>query len=94
MPSSLAQVATDQAARYAKKLASHLGRKIPVETLPGTIRLDFPLGHGFLVPQPGQLLLSATAEDPHALERVQDVLGRHLERFGRRNELTVTWQSQ
>jgi uncharacterized protein len=25
------------------------------------------------------------------LARVQDVLGRHLERFGQRNELAVTW---
>jgi hypothetical protein len=24
---------------------------------------------------------------------VQDVLGRHLERFGQRNELVVTWRS-
>ena len=25
------------------------------------------------------------------VERVQDVLGRHLERFGQRNELVVSW---
>jgi uncharacterized protein len=29
-----------------------------------------------------------------ALERVQDVLGRHLERFGQRNELVVTWAEE
>jgi hypothetical protein len=25
------------------------------------------------------------------LARVEDVLGRHLERFGQRNELVVSW---
>ncbi|MFF4053026.1 DUF2218 domain-containing protein [Streptomyces chartreusis] len=34
MPSSLARVATDAAPRYAKQLASHFGRKIPVEETP------------------------------------------------------------
>lgn len=95
MPSSVAQVATDQAARYAKQLASHLGRKIPAETLPdGAIRLNFPFGHGVLTPQSDRLVLRATADDTQALKQVQDVLGRHLEGFGRRNELTVTWQSE
>lgn len=95
MPSSIAHVTTDQAARYAKQLASHLGRKIPAESLPdGATRLTFPFGHGVLTPQPEQLVLRATADDTHALDQVQDVLGRHLERFGQRNELTVTWQSE
>ena len=39
----------------------------------------------------GVPVLRAQAGDTEALERVQDVLGRHLERFGQRNELVVTW---
>ena len=41
----------------------------------------------------GVLTLRAQAPDTETLERVQDVLGRHLERFGQRNELVVTWAS-
>lgn len=95
MPSSIAHVTTDQAARYAKQLASHHGRKVPAESLPGgSTQLTFPFGHGVLTPQPEQLIPRATADDTHALEQVQDVLGRHLERFGQRNELTVTWETE
>jgi uncharacterized protein len=44
-----------------------------------------------LEPQADRLLMRATAPDRESLAIVQDVLGRHLERFGQRNELTVTW---
>jgi len=37
--------------------------------------------------------LIAEAPDPESLSRVQHVLGSHLERFGQRNELIVTWHS-
>jgi hypothetical protein len=32
------------------------------------------------------------APDAESLARIEDVLGRHLARFGQRQELTVTWQ--
>ena len=36
-------------------------------------------------------MLRAAAADLEALARVQDVLQRHLEKFGARKELVVTW---
>ena len=51
-------------------------------------------GTGIVEVGDGVLTLRAQAEDPEALERVQDVLGRHLERFGQRNELVVTWAEE
>ncbi|GAA4566213.1 DUF2218 domain-containing protein [Planotetraspora kaengkrachanensis] len=93
MPSSTAHVATETAARYAKQLASHLGRKVPVEDLPGDgYRLTFPAGEGVLSTEADRLIMRATATDAASLAIVQDVLGRHLERFGQRNELVVNWQ--
>jgi hypothetical protein len=41
----------------------------------------------------GVLTLLAEAPDAESPARVQHVLGTHLERFGQRNELTVTWTS-
>ncbi|GIH68494.1 DUF2218 domain-containing protein [Sphaerimonospora thailandensis] len=93
MPSSTAFVVTDAAERYAKQLASHLGRKIEVEELPdGVRRLVFAKGDAVLTPEPERLVMRADAEDAASLAVVEDVVGRHLERFGQRNELAVTWQ--
>jgi hypothetical protein len=42
----------------------------------------------------GVLTLLAEAPDAESLERVQHVPGSHLERFGQRNELAVTWTTR
>ncbi|MDH2429112.1 DUF2218 domain-containing protein [Sphaerisporangium sp. TRM90804] len=93
MPSSTARVATDAAARYAKQLASHLSHKMDVSDRPeGGFNLVMTSGEGVLIPEATQLVMHASAVDAELLARVQDVLGRHLERFGQRKELTVTWE--
>jgi uncharacterized protein len=93
---STAAVTTDAAQRYAKQLIAHLGRKNPVESVDGSPDaglLVFAYGTGTVRPEPGLLLLEAAAPDAESLARVQDVLGRHLERFGARRELVVAWSA-
>ncbi|QJY48908.1 DUF2218 domain-containing protein [Pseudonocardia broussonetiae] len=93
---STASVTTDAPARYAKQLLSHLGRKNTVEPLDGAPeggRLVFAYGVGTVQPGDGALLLGAEAEGAEDLAHVEDVLARHLERFGAKRELTVTWEA-
>ena len=88
-------MATDAPERYAKQLLAHLGRKNTVETISGELqggRLVFAYGTGTVRPEDNHLVLEAAAEDVESLAHVEDVLGRHLERFGARRELVVTWQ--
>jgi uncharacterized protein len=92
---STAVVSTDAAARYAKQLLAHLGRKAGVEPVdgdPDAGRLTLSAGSAIVRPRVDHLLLEARAEDVESLALVEDVLGRHLERFGARRELTVSWQ--
>ena len=96
MTSSTAVVPTDAAVRYAKQLLAHLGRKNLVEVVEGAPdggRLVFAYGIGTVRPEDGRLVLEAAADDEEALARVQDVLARHLERFGARRELAVRWST-
>jgi hypothetical protein len=95
VPTSTAVVPTEAAVRYAKQLLAHLGRKNPVEPVAGAPdagRLLFAYGTGTVRPEDGRLVLEAAAADDESLARVQDVLGRHLERFGARRELSVRWE--
>ena len=92
---STAVVPTDAAARYAKQLLSHLGRKAGVEPVDGEPdggRLTLSAGAGIVRPRADHLLLEALAPDEESLALVEDVLARHLVRFGARRELTVGWQ--
>ncbi len=95
MMMSTAVVVTDASSRYAKQLLSHLGHKVTVEPLadqPAPAgRLVFSYGTGTVVPQDGTLVLQAAAADAESLARVKDVMQRHLEKFGARRELVVSW---
>ncbi|MBI1379210.1 MAG: DUF2218 domain-containing protein [Frankiales bacterium] len=89
---AVALVATGSPERYARQLASHLGRKAEVHEEADGVRLLLAGGECLLSPASAALELRATAADAETLDRVTQVVGAHLERFGRRHELEVTWQ--
>lgn len=98
--SSSAAVDTSRAGRYGKQLAAHLGRRLVTEW-------DEHTGTGLVLFDGGRCELTATAEqlllevelkpgtDPAVagarLDLIEDVVGRHLVRFGVRDELVVRW---
>jgi hypothetical protein len=86
-----ADVPTDAPERYAKQLVSHLGRRVEFTTDGPTSTAAIAGGSGSIKVGDGVITLRAEAPDQETLDRVQDVLGRHLERFGQRNELAVVW---
>lgn len=93
VPTARADVITASPQRYAKQLVEHLGHRLTVETVDGGQRLVFEGGSCDVLAGGTDLVLQATAVDAAALDRVTDVVGRHLERFGQRAELVVSWQA-
>ena len=89
---SRADVTTDTPARYAKQLISHLGRKVPFTEHQGSWTADIHGSVARITPGDGVLVLQAQAPDAELLARIEHALGSHLQRFGQRNQLTVTWQ--
>jgi 3-hydroxyisobutyrate dehydrogenase-like beta-hydroxyacid dehydrogenase len=91
---AVAEVATDAPERYAKQLVSHLGRRLTWTTDGEAWRAEIGSGVGTVVVGNGVLTLRAEAPDAETLGRIQHVLGSHLERFGQRNELVVSWERE
>ncbi|GAA1271775.1 hypothetical protein GCM10009665_69900 [Kitasatospora nipponensis] len=92
MPIATARAATDRPERYLKQLVSHLGHKVTAELAgDGRATLTFDDGTCVLTPAGDEIELIATAAAPDTLTRVQDVVTRHLERFGAQEELRVQW---
>ena len=89
---SRADVATDVPGRYAKQLVSHLGRKLDFVEDQGTWTATVLGSLARITVDDGVLVLQAEAPDAESLARVEHALGSHLERFGQRKELSVTWQ--
>ena len=83
---------TDRGERYRKQLASHFGNKVEVTESPaGTVLAWAFGGTTTLIVEPGALVMLAAADDAQTLDQVKDVTGRHLERFGEKDGLVVTW---
>ena len=90
MPTSTARVDTDRPGRYAKQLVAHMTRRVTGEwdDAAGTGWLQFDSGRADLRAGEGVLNLQVDGAD---LDQLEDVVGRHLVRFGARDELVVRW---
>ncbi len=100
---STASVNTDRPERYAKQLVSHMQQKIPCEQVTDGHRLTFNRdgifsGYGEVLVSPSEggtrLVLRAIAADATCQKRIEDILTRHLEGFGRREQLSVKFQAE
>lgn len=95
MIESVAHVLTARPERYLKQLVSHLGRNVDSEQSEdgqsGT--LIFSSGSCALSAEPGELRMIARAEDVERLAAVEDVVARHLLRFGEKDQLVVEWSA-
>jgi uncharacterized protein len=89
---STADVATDRPGRYAKQLVAHLSRRSAGEwdEQQGSGWIDFTTARAELTSRDEGLHLVVRAA-PEQLDRYEDVVGRHLVRFGTRDELVVRW---
>ena len=92
---SSATVATERPQRYGKQLVSHLTRRATGswDDGSGVGEIFFAGGQLDLTCAPAALLLRVTATSGD-LENLEDVVGRHLVRFGARDELVVEWRRE
>lgn len=89
----VALVLTDRAARYGKQLVSHLNRRSTGEWVEetGAGWIQFTGGRAVLTATPRGLDVHLTAAGTDHLAVLEGVVGRHLVRFGTRDELVVRW---
>ena len=108
MLSAEACVQTERPSRYLVQLCQHfshkggfLGHRRPAFLTPEHMNVEWTENHGMvsfgwgrctMQADPDTLMLRAEADNEEDLRRVQDVVARHLGRFGRRDHLTVNWQ--
>jgi catechol 2,3-dioxygenase len=90
--SARAVVATEKPSPYLLQLSKHFAHKLEVRFDERRSVIPLAAGHAALEAGDGELVITASAHTPADLERVEHVIGGHLERFGRRDELSVTWQ--
>ncbi len=83
-------ISTPRGARYAKQLAGHWREKADVTEAPdGSVTFVMESGaSATLTPREDDLRVEASSAE------FAEVVRRHLERFGTREELTLVWDEQ
>ncbi|MBV8218051.1 MAG: DUF2218 domain-containing protein [Solirubrobacterales bacterium] len=89
---SRAEVTTDKPVAYMRQLCKHFGHKVDASFGDDTGYMQFDFGRCDLHANNGTLTLDVSAADAESHVRMERVIGSHLERFGRRDELSVAWQ--
>jgi hypothetical protein len=89
--SSQATVATEKPVPYMRQLCKHFGHKVDAAFDDDSGYIDFEAGRCDLRAGDGELYLTVSAESEEGRERLRNVVGSHLERFGKRDELSVSW---
>jgi hypothetical protein len=89
---AVARVSTTVPRRYMGQLCKHFEHKLPIMLAEDSGRIEFPMGVCTLAAEEGTLVLRAAAEDAAALERLEDVVARHLLRFAFREPPEIVWQ--
>ncbi len=92
--SSSAFVTTDTPARYISRLCKHFAHKIPVSFDEQQGRIQFDGGLSLLQAEEGGLRLRVETQDQESLERLQNVVASHFERFAWQEALTLDWQAE
>lgn len=92
MKTSTGRVATGNGAKYIVQLCKHWAHKLEVETLDDGGLVRFDAGTARMTADAEGLTVEIQAEDAEALERLQGVVVRHLDRFAfREAPLGFTW---
>src|SRR5215213_8017170 len=85
---------TDRPERYAKQLASHWAKRGKQVEDGTSTTLHFDSGQVVVLrPEEGRLELEVSVPDAGDLDvdRFAQVVAEHLQRFGQRDELQITW---
>jgi len=89
---SRAEVATDKPVAYMRQLCKHFGHKLDASFGEDSGYIQFDFGRCELRAADATLTLEVSASDEESHERMERVVGSHLERFGRRDGLSVAWR--
>jgi hypothetical protein len=87
-------MSTDRPERYARQLTGHWSARGPVTEEGGALVQRREDGRVLVLrPVDGALEVEVTVPDGGDVARFAQVVKEHLERFGRRDELDLVWES-
>ena len=91
MPTAQASVAIPTPARYMARLCNHFAHRVTVHREPESARIEFPHGVGLMQATADRLEFRLEASDAATLERLQEVVSRHLKQVASAETFEINW---
>ena len=91
MPTAQASVTIPTPARYMARLCNHFAHRVTVHREPDNARVEFPHGLGTLQATADRLEIHLEANDAATLERLKEVVSRHLKQVASAEAFEVNW---
>ena len=88
-----AEVSTENAASYMRKLCAHWSHKFAVEVSESHGTIELPAAKCDLTAAPETLTVRLELKEDADEARLRKVVEEHLQRFGFREELVFAWNS-
>ncbi len=88
-----ARVPTAHASKYLQQLCKHFQHKLPATFDETAGAITFSAGETKLAADAGTLTLALQSPSEEDLERLKDVVARHLVRFAFRETLNIEWRA-
>jgi hypothetical protein len=82
------------ASRYLQQLCKHFAHKVAVSYTPEYGQADMPTGPCTMHATDGVLHITCQSDSAEGLEKMQQVIDTHLQKFAWREGLDVVWQQQ
>jgi hypothetical protein len=94
MTSTTAHVPTANASKYMKQLCKHWSHKLDVKLEEDTAIVHFPDALAEMAASDTELVVTVKAESSEMLDRMKDVVAKHLDRFAfREAPLSFNWSA-
>ena len=89
------KVKTENGGKYMRQLCKHWSHKLQTEVEGDTGKVTFPTAVTQMVADGEGIAISITGDDSSEVERLTDVVARHIDRFAfREAPLTYEWAWQ
>lgn len=84
-------VKSPHAPRYLPMLCRHFSRKVPARHTETHGTVDFQPGECLMKVEGSHLLITCKGRDEKEIERIKHIVGSHLTRFGKKENLILEW---
>lgn len=92
MPATHASIVITTPARYMARLCNHFSHRVDVHREPDSARIEFPDARCKMTATEKQLEIHIEAEQPLTLERLEQVVTRHLKQVAAAETFDVAWE--